>query len=456
MLTALTPEDKIILASQTDTVFENSDRILIDARVAPARFPRLKRVLNSLGPGLVAGVSDDDPSGIATYSLAGAAFGFSTLWTAIFILPLLTAVQYICAKIGMVTGSGIGSVLRENYPKTVLYPAVIGLVIANSINAGADISAIASAVNLLVPVSVPLLTLVVAFSIVAFQVFGSYKLLARIFKWLTVALFGYVATAFFVKMDLGSIARSTFIPTIQFNGQFLSMLLAILGTTLSPYLFFWQADQEVEEKISQGKVSLWQRRGCSDEELNARAWDVRIGMFVAVAGMYFIILVTGATLHHGGHGEILSATDAAVALRPLAGRFAEALFAMGIIGTGFLAVPILTASCAYALAQVFDWQHGLHQPLNEAREFYAIIVLSTLFGLSISYLGINPFTALYWAAVFNGFLAAPLLVVIMCIANNRKVMGVHTNGLLTNVLGWSATAIMFAAIVGMCCTFNCR
>ncbi|MDR3616707.1 MAG: divalent metal cation transporter [Candidatus Obscuribacterales bacterium] len=447
MLTALTPEDKLI-----------SDQVFIDTRVTQARFPRVKKIksiLNSLGPGLVAGVSDDDPSGIATYSLAGAAFGFSTLWMAIFILPLLTAVQYICAKIGMVTGSGIGSVLREFYPKAVLYPAVIGLVIANSINAGADISAIASAVNLLVPVPVPFLTLVVAFSIVAFQVFGSYRLLARMFKWLTLALFAYVATAFFVKLDPVAIARATFVPTIEFNGEFLSMLLAILGTTLSPYLFFWQADQEVEEKIHHGKVTEFERRGCSVDELSARSWDVRIGMFVAIAGMYFIILVTGATLHHNGHTEILSATDAALALRPLAGPFAAALFAMGIIGTGFLAVPILTASCAYALAQVFDWKHGLHQPLNEAKEFYAIIVLSTLFGLSISYLGINPFVALYWAAVFNGLLAAPLLVLIMCIANNREVMGRHTNGFLTNVLGWSATAIMFAAIVGMCFTFHC-
>jgi NRAMP (natural resistance-associated macrophage protein)-like metal ion transporter len=459
MLTALTPEDKIILALQTETAFEDSDRVFVDAPIISTRFPRLKKIQkiwHSLGPGLVAGVSDDDPSGIATYSLAGAAFGFSTLWTAIFILPLLTTVQYICAKIGMVTGSGIGTVLRKHYPKAVLYPAVIGLVIANSINAGADISAIASAVNLLVPVPVAFLTVVVALSIVAFQVFGSYRLLARIFKWLTVALLAYVATAFFVKLDAVSIARATFIPTIVFKGEFLSMLLAILGTTLSPYLFFWQADQEVEEKISQGKVTELQRRGCSFDELNARSWDIRLGMFVAIAGMYFIILVTGATLHHNGHTEILSATDAAFALRPLAGPFAAALFALGIIGTGFLAVPILTASCAYALAQVFDWKHGLHQPLKEARGFYAVIVLSTLFGLSISYLGINPFVALYWAAVFNGMLAAPLLVLIMCIANNREVMGVHSNGLVTNVLGWSATAIMFAAIIGMCCTLNCR
>ena len=442
MLTALVPEDQFEKTKEgTSVIIENANE-------------RRNFFWKSLGPGLIAGVSDDDPSGIVTYSMAGASFGFGTLWTAVFILPLLTSVQFTCAKIGMVTGLGLGTILRKFYPKAVLYPAVIGLVIANSINAGADISAIANAIHLLIPVPVSILTLAVVVSIISVQLLGSYRLIVQIFKLLTITLFAYFATVLFIKVDPVLILRCTFFPEIHLNREFLSMLLAILGTTLSPYLFFWQTDQEVDEKISNGKISEAQRRGCTNSELKTRFFDVKVGMSVAVAGMYFIILLTGATLHGNGHSEILTANDAACALYPLAGPFAVDLFALGIIGTGFLAVPVLTSSCASALAQVFDWKHGLHQPVRKARKFYAIIALSTTSGLFVSYLGVDSIKALYWAAVLNGLLAAPLLVLIMCISNNRVVMGAQTNKFVANILGWSATAIMFAAVIGMVWTFK--
>lgn len=406
-------------------------------------------LFSKFGPGLITGASDDDPSGIGTYCLAGATFGFGTLWTALFLFPLMTAVQFICAKIGMVSGQGLTAVLRKHYHRGILYPLVFALVVANSINAGADISAIASAINLLLPVPVYVLILPVAVAIIAMQVFGSYRAIASLFKWLSLALFAYVATAFFVKLDPGLIARATFVPAVRLNGAFLTMLLAIFGTSISPYLFFWQADQEVEEKISRGQKRLWQRRGCQKQQLKDRLWDIKAGMLFSNLVMYFVILVSGATLFQSGHHNIASATEAAMALRPFAGNNATLLFALGIIGSGFLAVPILTTSGAYAMSQMFGWTHGLDYDFHQAREFYTVIAASTLIGILIPALGINPVSALFWTAVINGVVAIPLLLMIMLISNNKRIMGLHTNGLLTNVLGWTATLLMFTAGLGM-------
>jgi NRAMP (natural resistance-associated macrophage protein)-like metal ion transporter len=413
-----------------------------------------KRFFKMLGPGLVTGASDDDPSGISTYAVAGASLGFATLWTALFTFPLMAAVQLICAKVGMVTGMGLAAVLRRHYSRSLLYVAVLGLVIANTINAGADIGAIAAAINLLIPVPIAAMIVPIALIILAVQIWGSYQLIAKTFKWLALALFAYIGSAFFAKPNWAEVLKGTLIPTISFNAQFLSTLVAILGTTISPYLFFWQANQEVEEEISMGRRTLAQRKGATDAEMKYAAWDVNIGMLFSNVVMYFIILATAATLFKAGKTNIQSATDAAQALRPLAGEGAYFLLAVGLIGAGFLTVPILTGSSAYAVAEAFGGKYGFDKKPQRAKLFYGVIAASTLVGMLINFLGINPISALFWTAVINGFLAPPLLVVIMLIANNRKVMGDRVNGRWVNLLGWATTVIMFAAAIGLILTWG--
>ena len=413
----------------------------------------LKRWLKILGPGLITGASDDDPSGIGTYSQAGASLGFATLWTALLTFPLMASVQFTCAKIGMVSGKGLAGILREHYSRWILYPALLALIVANTINAGADIGAIAAALNLLLPIPIVVMILPIALIILAVQIWGSYRLIARIFKWLTLALFAYIGAALFAKPDWGEVLKGTFIPTFRFDSKFLSAFVAILGTTISPYLFFWQANQEVEEEVSRGRKHLWQRQGASDTELKYAAWDVNIGMFLSNLVMYFIIFASAATLFKAGKTNISSATDAAEALRPLAGDAATILLAVGLIGAGFLAVPILTSSGAYAVAETFGWKYGLDQKAGRAKQFYLVIAASTLIGMLINFVGINPIDALFWTAVINGFLSPPLLVIIMLVANNRKVMDKRVNGLWSNVLGWAATALMFAAAIALVFTW---
>ncbi|HLH24741.1 MAG TPA: Nramp family divalent metal transporter [Chloroflexota bacterium] len=414
----------------------------------------LKRFFKILGPGLITGASDDDPSGIGTYAVAGASLGFATLWTALVTFPLMTAVQLICAKVGMASGMGLGSVLRQAFPRWVVYPAVLALVVANTINAGADIGAIAAAINVIVPIPITWMIVPIALAILAMQIWGSYEQIARIFKWLTLALFAYIAAAFFAKPDWGEVLRGTFIPSIRLDTTFLSTLVAILGTTISPYLFFWQASQEVEEEVSMGRTRLRQRRGCTDAELTYATWDVQSGMLLSNGVMYFIILATAATLFKAGQTDVKSATDAAQALRPLAGDAAGILLAVGLIGAGFLAVPILTGSAAYATAETLGWQYGLDRKPARAKEFYAVIAGSTLVGMLINFVGINPIDALFWTAVLNGVLAPPLLVLIMLVANNRAIMGERVNGAASNVLGWLATLAMFAAAIGLILTWG--
>ena len=414
----------------------------------------VKRFLKVLGPGLITGASDDDPSGIGTYAVAGASYGFATLWTAPVTLVLAAAVQFICAKVGMVSGRGLAGVLRLHYPRPLLYLAVAGLLVANTINAGADIGAIAAAVNLLVPIPIPVLIVPATAAILALQIFGSYRLIARIFKWLTLALFAYIGSALLARPNLGEVLRGTFVPTISLDPSFLATLVAILGTTISPYLFFWQASQEVEEEVEMGRTHLHQRKGATDAELKYAAVDVNTGMVLSEAVMYFIILATGATLFKAGNTNISSAADAAVALEPLAGPAAELLLAVGLIGAGFLAVPILTGSAAYALSEAFGWKLGLNKHIASAKQFYGVIIAATVIGMLINFIGINPIDALFWTAVINGFVAPPLMVLIMLVANNRDVMGHRINCWQTNVLGWLATALMFAAAVALLITWN--
>ncbi len=413
---------------------------------------RLKRILKVLGPGLVTGASDDDPSGIGTYVTAGASLGFATLWVAVFTFPLMATIQFICAKIGMVSGKGLAGVIRDHYPRKLLYPVILGLTIANIINAGVDIGAIAAAINLLLPIPITLLIIPISLAILALQIWGSYRLIANVFKWLTLALFAYIAAAFFAKPDWGDVLRNTLIPTLRFDNTFLAALVAILGTTISPYLFFWQATQEVEEEISMGRKRLWQRKGASKAELKYAAWDVNVGMLLSNVVMYFIILTTAATLFTAGKTNVQSATDAAEALRPLAGDGARLLLAIGLIGAGVLAVPILTGSAAYAVSEAFGWKYGFDQKPTRAKQFYAVIVVSTLIGMLINFLGINPIDALFWTAVINGFLAPPLMVIVMLVSNNKKIMGKRANSRVINILGWLATIIMFAAVFALIVT----
>lgn len=405
-----------------------------------------------LGPGLVTGASDDDPSGIGTYAQAGAAYGYATLWTAVVMLPMMISVQYICAKIGLVNGRGLAGVLREHYPRWVLYPAVLTLLVANTINAGVDIGAIAAATNLLVPIPATFAIVPVSAGILALQAFGSYRLIARVFKWLTLALLAYIAAALFARPDWAAVLRGTLIPTIELTPQYIGILVALLGTTISPYLFFWQASQEVDEQIAMGRRRLWQRQGASRTELRYALADTVSGMVFSGAVAYFITLASGATLFVSGKHTIGTATDAAAALRPVAGDLSAALLAIGLIGAGVLAVPILTTSAASGVSEAAGWTFGLDRKVSRAPQFYAIVIAATVVGMAINFLGINPITALVVTAVINGLLAAPLLVLVMLVSNNPKVMGERANGRRLNALGWGTTAVMAIAAIALVVT----
>src|SRR5581483_605817 len=426
----------------------------LESRIEREKNP-IKRFLMFLGPGLITGASDDDPSGIGTYTSAGASLGLATLWTAIVTLPMMAAIQFICAKIGMVSGMGLAGVLRKYYPRWLVVGTIVLLVVANTINAGTGIGARAAATNLLVP-SVPALLLVVpiAIVIVVVQILGSYRLIVRIFKWLTLTLFAYIAAAFLARPHWGEVLKSTFIPALRFDHQYLMTLVAIFGTTITPYLFFWQASQEVEEELRMGRETLAEREGATDREIRIAEIDVDAGMIFASMVFYFVVLASAVTLHASGKTDIQTATDAAEALRPLSHGAATILFAFGLIGSGFLAVPILTGSSAYAMCEAFDWKYGLDEKFRDARRFYLIIAAATLIGLLINFLKIPPVTALFWTAVINGVLAPPLIVVIMLVSNSKKVMGKRTNGPLTNVIGWSTAVLMTAAAVGMFVTWG--
>ena len=414
----------------------------------------ITRLLERLGPGLITGASDDDPSGIATYTQAGAALGYATLWTAIVTLPLMIVVQHICAKIGMVSGRGLAGVLHKFYPRWLLYPAVLGLVIANTINAGADIAAISAAINMFVPIPIWAMVVPIAVAILIVQIWGSYRMIVKIFKWLTLTLFAYVIAAFLAHPNWSEVIQATFLPQIQFSSQYLTTIVAILGTTISPYLFFWEASEEVEDEKAQGRHSVGQRRGATNAEIKKEKIDTITGMLFCNVVFYFVIVSAGATLHVTGQTNIQSATDAAQALRPLAGDLATVLFAIGLIGAGLLAVPVLTGAAAYAVAETFGWRSGLDEKPRHAKKFYAVIAASTLVGVAIDFLGINPISALFWTAVINGVVAPPLLVVVMLVANNKKVMGERTNGIFTNIVGWLAAAVMFAAAIAMFLTWG--
>jgi NRAMP (natural resistance-associated macrophage protein)-like metal ion transporter len=410
---------------------------------------RFRRFFSDLGPGLITGAADDDPSGIATYSITGASFGYTPLWTAIFSFPLMSAVQIMCARLGMVTGLGLAGVIRVRYPRWILWSACALLLIANVFNIAADLGGMADVTGLLTGVRARYWTPLYALLLVSLLFWTSYRLIARIFKWLTLALFAYIAAAFLAHPDWPAVLRATLIPRVEWSGAYWATLVGILGTTISPYLFFWQAAEEVEEEIALGKVTVEQRQGASHRALRRLRNDVLTGMFFSNLVMYFIILTAAATLHAHGNTAISTARDAAEALRPLAGNGAYWLFSVGLIGAGMLGVPVLAGSCAYAIAEAADWVGSLevHPPL--AHGFYSVIAIAMALGLGLDYAGLNAVKMLFWSAVLNGALAPPLLILVVLLTSRADVMGEHRNGALLRWLGWTCAVVMMIATVIM-------
>jgi len=408
-------------------------------------------LLQILGPGLITGASDDDPSGIGTYSQVGAQFGFGMLWTAIFTFPLMAAVQELCARIALQTGVGLGVVLRRKYPNTLVGFCILLLLVANTINIGADLGAVAAGGELLTRGFIKELWLVVpaAGLILGLQFFVTYARIFSIFKWLTVALFAYVIPGLVVHPPVAEVVRATVIPHIEFSTAFLTALVAVLGTTISPYLFFWQASSEVDEMRAAGLRTEAQRRGVRQQELNAARTDVLLGMFFSNVVMYFIILTTAATLNAHHKTDISSAQQAATSLEPFAGHYAFILFAVGLIGTGLLAIPILSGSAAYALKEFLGLPGTLAEKPRHRPTFYAILLLATIVGVAINFVHIDPVKALFWSAVINGVVAPPLLVLIMVLGADRSVMKERTSGWLSRTLGWAATILMSIAAVAV-------
>ncbi|HEY6273836.1 MAG TPA: Nramp family divalent metal transporter [Terriglobales bacterium] len=401
-----------------------------------------------LGPGLITGAADDDPSGISTYSVAGATFGYAPLWTALLSFPLMASVQLMCARLSMVTGRGLATAIRRHYPRWVLWGACLLLILANVINIGADLGGMAQATQLVTGFNAIVWTPVYAGLMLALLFWSSYRHIARIFKWLTLVLFAYVVTAFLAQTDWKAALTATLLPRMHWSREFLSVLVAILGTTISPYLFFWQAAQEVEEERAMGKNAA-QRKGATDEELRKQRTDVMTGMFFSNFIMYFIILTTAATLHAHGLIHIGTARQAAEALRPLAGNGAYWLFSLGLIGTGMLGVPVLVGSCAYAISEAAPWRGSLDRPPQGAPKFYAVVAVAMMIGLGLNYVGLDAVRMLFWAAVINGVLAPPLILLVILLTSDPKVMGGRANPPLLRGLGWVTLAVMVAAASGM-------
>jgi NRAMP (natural resistance-associated macrophage protein)-like metal ion transporter len=414
-----------------------------------------KTFLQKLGPGLITGASDDDPSGIATYSQTGAQFGYGMTWLMLFSYPLMIVIQEICARIGRVTGVGIAGNMRRHYPRSLLFGIVSLLCLANVFNLGADLGAMGAAGQLLLGGS--LLPYVVGFAALSLvlQIYIPYTTYVKYLKWLTLALFAYVLTAFVAHVDWRQALRSTLLPSISFNTKYFTTLTAVLGTTISPYLFFWQASEEAEDvrnnrKDHALKYAPWQ----AHEQFARIRVDTYVGMGLSNAVALFIILTTAATLHAAGIRDVETSAQAAKALEPLAGRFAFELFAVGIIGTGLLAVPVLAGSAAYGVAETFRWHASLESRPHKAKQFYGVLAIATIVGLALNFVGLNPIRALFWSAVINGVVSVPLMIVTMRMAANRKVMGEFTLPPYLRLMGWVATAVMLAASIGLFSTLG--
>ena len=415
--------------------------------VSKKHLGQARQYWKSLGPGLTTGAADDDPSGITTYSQAGAQYGFNFLWLAGFTFPLMSVVQEMCARIGLVTGRGLAASIRQYFPKWVLYTATLLLFAANTLNIGADLGAMAKATQLLVP-HISFTTLILGFTVItlALQIFTTYEKYARYLKWLALVLLSYVFSALTININWGEALQKAVIPTIAFSKDQIFLITAVLGTTISPYLFFWQTSQEVEEQILGGKTTLKLRQEeTTPQEVKNMRTDVGSGMFLSNLVMFFIIAATAATLNAHGITNITTAAQAAEALRPIAGERTYLLFALGIIGTGMLAVPILAGSASYAISESFGWKFGLYRKLREANAFYGVIIISTAIGLAINFLGLDPIKALIYSAVANGLIAPVILVLIVLLSCNAKIMGRWTNGKITKFIGWLIVGLMTLA-----------
>jgi NRAMP (natural resistance-associated macrophage protein)-like metal ion transporter len=409
----------------------------------------IRRLFSALGPGVITGAADDDPSGIATYSIAGAQHGLALLWTAPITWPLMAFVQMMCARIGMVTGRGLAGALHHKYPRPIIIIVAIALFAANSINVGADLSGMADAAEMFTHVNSHILVVLFGAGISLATICFRYHQIATILKWLALVLFAYVITGFIIHPDWGLVAHAAFIPSWPKNHDEWGTLVAILGTTISPYLFFWQTSQEVEEEKAKGRRMLYRRFGVAPGEIIARKFDIDVGTFFSNLVMFFIILTTAFTLHEHGITHIETSKDAAQALYPLAGKFAATLFTLGIVGVGLLAIPTLTGSAAYALAETFAWREGLDRRFRGARPFYLVIIVSTLVGIAMDFFNVNPVRALYWTAVINGLLAPFLLLGIIFAARDRKLMKDQPSSLPSIVVVSVTMLLMFGAAIGM-------
>jgi NRAMP (natural resistance-associated macrophage protein)-like metal ion transporter len=406
-------------------------------------------VWDSLGPGLITGAADDDPSGIATYSVTGAQFGTTLLWTALITWPLMAAVQMMCARIGMVSGRGLSGVFKKKFPVPVVTFGISALLIANTINVGADLSGMADAAEMLTHVSSHVWVIIFAAGISFATVRLRYYQIAHTLKWLALVLFAYVITAVVIHPDWSTALHDTFIPSIPHGREGWQTLVALLGTTISPYLFFWQASQEVEEEKAAGRDTLAKRRGATETELRTRRFDITTGSFFSQLVMYFIILTTAVTLHGHGYTHIETAKDAAKALQPLAGSLAATLYTVGIVGVGLLAIPTLTGSAAYAFAEAFGWKQGLDKHLQQAKSFYLMIIASTVVAVAMDFLNIGSVKALYWSAVINGLLAPFLLAGILMVASDKEIMIQQPSMRLARTAVLMTTILMFIAAVAM-------
>jgi len=419
-------------------------------RKHPGERTHWRGVLAVLGPGLITGASDDDPSGIATYSQAGAQFGYSMTWVMLFTWPLMAAIQEISARIGRVTGKGIAANLREHYPAALLRPIVTLLLVANFINLGADLGAMGDALRLLIGGPRGFYVILFAAACTTLEIFSSYQAYVKFLKWTTLTLFAYVATALIVRVPWGEVAYNTFVPQVSWEPDYIVVIVAVLGTTISPYLFFWQASEEAEdERVNSTEHSLIEHPEEAPRQIRRIEIDTYLGMGLSNLVAFFIMVTTAATLHANGVTDVQTSEQAAEALRPIAGEFAFIIFALGILGTGLLAVPVLAGSSAYALAEAMQWEAGLSRSPQEAKQFYATIVAGTLIGVGINFINLDPIKALFWSAVINGIVAVPLMVVMMLMTMQPKVMGRFTLPRWLWAIGWLSTAAMAVAVVMM-------
>lgn len=404
-----------------------------------------RKIIQNIGPGVITGASDDDPSGIATYSQTGARFGYGLLWMSLFLIPLMYAVQEMSARLGMVTGRGLAGILRQHVSVKVVMALSFLLFIVNTVNIGADLGAMAEAARLVVPLPSWLLLILFTGAIVLLEIMVSYRKYVNVLRWLTLTLFSYVIASFFIHQPWATVALNTFVPHLKWNTETILIIVAVLGTTISPYCFFWQTSEEVEEEIAKGRRSIKKRRGATGKEIAAMHRDVATGMIFSNVIMFFIIITTAATLHRAGITDISTAAQAAEALRPLAGNFAFLLFTLGIIGTGLLAIPILAGSASYAMAEVFGWREGLSKDYKHAHAFYLVIAVAVIIGMIMNAFGVAPMQFLVFAAVLNGLLAPVMLWFIVRLADRRDVVGsmVSTSGI--RLFGWLAFASMTIA-----------